>query len=100
MSSVSLAFLCPRKCSLPSPSTVGAALLALGSERGGKEGLPRFLGIDWGNLGRVDHNDYAIDWDQADVAASLPRRSGMMVLPASWANVRKVLNELQAIVRD
>jgi hypothetical protein len=64
-------------------STVGAGLVAIGADRG-KESLPRFLGIDWANLDRVGHNDYAIDWAESDADASFPRRSGMMVAVPAW----------------
>jgi hypothetical protein len=64
-------------------TTLGAGLVALGADRG-KQSLPRFLGIDWGNLDRVDHNNYAIDWAEADAAASFPRRSGMLVAVPAW----------------
>ncbi len=65
-------------------TTIAAGLVAIGSERGGKAALPRFLGLDWGNLDRVGHNDYAIDWAETDAAASFPRRSGMMVAVPAW----------------
>jgi hypothetical protein len=64
-------------------TTVAAGLLAIGSDRGGKD-APRLLGLDWGNLDRVGRNDYAIDWTEADAAASFPRRSGMMVAVPAW----------------
>jgi hypothetical protein len=59
-------------------------LVAIGSDRGGKAALPRLLGIDWGNLDRVGHNDYAIDWADSEADASFPRRSGMMVAVPAW----------------
>jgi hypothetical protein len=65
-------------------TTVAAGLVAIGSERGGKHALPRLLGLDWGNLDRVGRNDYAIDWAEADAAASFPFRSGMMVAVPAW----------------
>jgi hypothetical protein len=65
-------------------TTVAAGLVAIGSERGGKAALPRLLGLDWGNLDRVGHNDYAIDWAESDADASFPRRSGMMVAVPAW----------------
>jgi hypothetical protein len=65
-------------------TTVAAGLVAIGSERGGKAALPRLLGLDWGNLDRVGHNDYAIDWTEADSGASFPRRSGMLVAVPAW----------------
>jgi hypothetical protein len=64
-------------------ATLTAGLVAIGADRG-KASLPRFLGIDWGNLDRVGHNDYAIDWAEADVDASNPRRSGMLVAVPAW----------------
>ena len=63
--------------------TVSAGLVAIGADRG-KESLPRFLGIDWGNLDRVGHNDYAIDWAASEADVSFPRRSGMMVAVPAW----------------
>jgi hypothetical protein len=63
--------------------TIASGLVAIGADRG-KESLPRFLGIDWGNLDRVGHNNYAIDWAESDVDASFPRRSGMMVAVPAW----------------
>ena len=65
-------------------TTVAAGLVAIGSDRGGKAALPRLLGLDWGNLDRVGLNEYAIDWAEADAAASFPRRSGMMVSVPAW----------------
>lgn len=65
-------------------TTVASGLVAIGSERGGKESLPRFLGLDWGNLDRVGHRDYAIDWADADAVATFPRRSGMLVAVPAW----------------
>jgi hypothetical protein len=65
-------------------TTVAAGLVAIGSDRGGKAALPRLLGLDWGNLDRVGHNDYAIDWAESDADASFPRRSGMMVAVPAW----------------
>jgi hypothetical protein len=65
-------------------TTVAAGLVAIGSDRGGKAALPRLLGLDWGNLDRVGRNEYAIDWAEADAAASFPRRSGMMVAVPAW----------------
>jgi hypothetical protein len=65
-------------------TTVAAGLVAIGSDRGGKIALPRLLGLDWGNLDRVGHNNYAIDWAAANAAASFPRRSGMMVAVPAW----------------
>jgi hypothetical protein len=64
-------------------TTISAGFVAIGANRG-KESLPRFLGIDWGNLDRVGLNDYAIDWVNADAKASFPRRSGMMVAVPAW----------------
>lgn len=64
-------------------TTLGAGLVPIGADRG-KISLPRFLGIDWGNLDRVGRNDYAIDWSESDAAASFPRRSGMMVAVPAW----------------
>ena len=64
-------------------STIGAGLVAIGADKG-KESLPRFLGIDWGNLDSVGRNDYAIDWAEADAEASYPRRSGMLVAVPAW----------------
>jgi hypothetical protein len=64
-------------------STISAGLVAIGADRG-KESLPRFLGIDWGNLDRVGHNEYAIDWAEADADASYPRRSGMLAAVPAW----------------
>jgi hypothetical protein len=64
-------------------STISAGLVAIGADRG-KALLPRFLGIDWGNLDRVGHNDYAIDWTESDADESFPRRSGMMVAVPAW----------------
>lgn len=58
--------------------------MAIGSDRGGNQALPRLLGLDWGNLDRVHHNDYAIDWSESDAAASFSRRSGMMVAVPAW----------------
>jgi hypothetical protein len=63
--------------------TVSSGLVAIGADRG-KESLPRFLGIDWGNLDRVGLNNYAVDWAKADAEASFPRRSGMMVAVPAW----------------
>lgn len=63
-------------------STVSAGLVAIGADRG-KCSLPRFLGIDWGNLDRVGCNEYEIDWRESD-ADSFPRRSGMMVAVPAW----------------
>lgn len=65
-------------------TTVAAGLVAIGSDRGGKAALPRLLGLDWGNLDGVGHNEYAIDWAEADAAESFPRRSGMMVAVPAW----------------
>jgi len=84
-------------------STVGAGLVAIGADRG-KESLPRFLGIDWANLDRVGHNDYAVDWAESDADASFPRRSGMMVAVPAWRlaelldseNVRNVKRKAEA----
>jgi len=64
-------------------TTISAGLVAIGADRG-KHSLPRFLGIDWGNLDRVSHNNYEIDWAKADAEASFPRRSGMMVAVPAW----------------
>ena len=64
-------------------TTISAGFVAIGAERG-KESLPRFLGIDWGNLDRVGLNDYEVDWANADAEASFPRRSGMMVAVPAW----------------
>ena len=65
-------------------TTVAAGLVAIGSDHGGKAALPRLLGIDWANLDRVGHNDYAIDWAESEADASFPRRSGMMVAVPAW----------------
>ena len=64
-------------------TTLSAGLVAIGADRG-KASLPRFLGIDWANLDRVGHNDYAIDWAESAADASFPRRSGMMVAVPAW----------------
>jgi hypothetical protein len=64
-------------------TTLSAGLVAIGADRG-KASLPRFLGIDWGNLDRVGHNDYAVDWAESDADASFPRRSGMLVAVPAW----------------
>jgi hypothetical protein len=64
-------------------TTISAGFVAIGADRG-KNSLPRFLGIDWGNLDRVGLNDYAVDWANADAEASFPRRSGMMVAVPAW----------------
>jgi hypothetical protein len=64
-------------------STIGSGLVAIGADRG-KESLPRFLGIDWGNLDRTGKNEYAIDWAEADAAESYPRRSGMLAAVPAW----------------
>ena len=68
---------------LSGPDHDSAGLVAIGADRG-KASLPRFLGIDWGNLDRVGHNDYAIDWAEAEADASYPRRSGMLVAVPAW----------------
>jgi len=65
-------------------TTLAAGLVAIGSDRGGKVALPRFLGIDWANLDRVGLNEYAIDWAESESVASFPRRSGMMVAVPAW----------------
>jgi hypothetical protein len=65
-------------------TTVAAGLVAIGSDRGGKVALPRLLGLDWGNLDRVGHNEYAIDWAGSEAAETFPRRSGMMVAVPAW----------------
>jgi hypothetical protein len=67
-------------------TTTGAGLLPIGADRDryGNVGSPRLLGVDWANLDRVGHNDYAIDWAEADAAASFPRRSGMLVAVPAW----------------
>jgi hypothetical protein len=64
-------------------TTITAGFVAIGADRG-KASLPRFLGIDWANLDRVGHNDYAIDWAESDADPSFPRRSGMMVAVPAW----------------
>jgi hypothetical protein len=68
------------------PMTFGAGLLPVGAdqETHGRRGQPRLLGVDWGNLDRVGRNDYAIDWAEADAAASFPRRSGMLAAVPAW----------------
>jgi hypothetical protein len=65
-------------------TTVAAGLVPIGSDRGGNIALPHLLGLDWGNLDRVGRNDYAIDWAEADAAASFPRRSGMLAAVPAW----------------
>jgi hypothetical protein len=68
------------------PMTFGAGLLPVGAdqETHGRRGQPRLLGVDWANLDLVGRNDYAIDWAEADAAASFPRRSGMLVAVPAW----------------
>jgi hypothetical protein len=66
-----------------SQTTLTAGLVALGADRG-KPSLPRLLGVDWGNLDRVGRTEYAIDWAEADPAASFPRRSGMLGAVPAW----------------
>jgi hypothetical protein len=67
-------------------TTFSAGLLPIGADPAthGKRGLPRLLGIDWGNLDRVGPNDYAVDWENADAAPTFPRRSGMAVAVPAW----------------
>jgi hypothetical protein len=65
-------------------TTEAAGFVAIGSARKGNAALPRLLGIDWANLDRVGHNDYAIDWAESEADASFPRRSGMMVAVPAW----------------
>ena len=80
-------------------TTISAGFVAIGAERG-KASLPRFLGIDWGNLDRVGHNDYAIDWDGPDAAPSFPRRSGMLVAVPAWRLAELLdLKEVQNVKR-
>ena len=64
-------------------TTLTAGLVAIGADRG-KASLPRFLGIDWGNLDRVGPNAYAVDWADSDAGASVPRLSGMMLAVPAW----------------
>jgi len=66
-------------------TTITAGFVAIGADarKYGEESLPRFLGLDWGHLDRVGHNDYAIDWADAASAILCPS-SGMMVAVPAW----------------
>lgn len=64
-------------------ATFGAGLEPLGLERT-KTGIPRLLGIDWGNLNRVGPYKYAIDWSDAEAAKSYAAWSGMLAAVPAW----------------
>ena len=81
---------------------LGGGLEPLGLER--NAGLPRLLGVDWGNLNRVGLYDYAIDWSDEDAAKSYAAWSGMLAAVPAWRlgelldspEVQDVKKELEA----
>ena len=63
--------------------TLGAGPIPIGSETHGTSGLPRLLGVDWGNLDRVASTTYSVDWSSGP-DRTLGNWSGMLVAVPAW----------------